>query len=609
MPRRLQRTSILLALIVAAPIAAQQPVFKAGVDLLRLDVRVVAGDGTPVADLEGADFDVRVNGKPCPVETLQFLDFTAGERASAESRYRDVSTNVAPTLGRLTVIAIDEDSLPQDSRPLMETLANYVKTLGPHDRTALLALPRPGIWHEFTSDAAEIRNLLLRISTRDTAADENAMSQHLELDRGEVAPFNTTPSRSPIENLDIIHALEDLARALKPVEGPKTLILVSSRLPESIELDDYHLFANEAAEARLTVYVLKPHVFAGSAVGNASAIGEPLSGIGGLDVLAGMTGGVVLNAVARATGVIERIGRETSGNYVLGVEPPAGTPRNEPLDVTVHVQRPGVTIRSPKVVIAAAPGAAKRPRKNDDPKSRVGSLLQEPRLATEVPLRVTAYSAASTQPGKLKTVIVAELDEAARDAGTVLWGFQVHDGGRIAADGFQEARAADPHAARDVLVSTAALAPGSYRLRLATIDAAGRRASVEHPFEVGLFPAGDVHVSDLFVGQSADGHFQPRITVDAEAPALVVFVEVYAPDAARLGDMTVEFTLRGQDGASRAAMRAPVRPVQGLTKAMSQAALPLAHVGPGLYDVVATILDAGRPIGTVRREVVVGREH
>ena len=36
--------------------------------------------------------------------------------------------------------------------------------------------------------------------------------------------------------------------------------------------------------------------------------------------------------------------------------------------------------------------------------------------------------------------------------------------------------------------------------------------------------------------------------------------------------------------------------------------LPLAHVGPGLYDVVATVLDGGNPVGTVRREVVIGRE-
>jgi hypothetical protein len=91
--------------------------------------------------------------------------------------------------------------------------------------------------------------------------------------------------------------------------------------------------------------------------------------------------------------------------------------------------------------------------------------------------------------------------------------------------------------------------------RLATRDAAGRSASVEHPLEVGLFPAGDLHVSDVFVGHVVDGHF---------------------------------------------------RPVGGHAKATAQAVLPLAHVGPGLHHVVATVLQAGKPIGTVSREVVVG---
>jgi VWFA-related protein len=605
----------LLSLLVPALIDAQQPVFRAGVDLLRLDVRVVGDDGTPVTDLEESAFDVRVNGKACPVRTLQFLDFTAAERASTESRYRDVSSNIAPTLGRLTVLAIDEDSLPEDSRPLMNSLAGYVNTLGPNDRTALLALPRPGIWHDFTNDAAELKNLLLRTSARGSLADENAlagMQANRGLGRGEVqdprAPRPMLPQAIDpgLQNLDLIHALEDLARALKEVEGPKTLVLVSSRVPAGIELDDYHNFAREAAEARLTIYILKPHAFVASATGNQSQIGEPLAGIEGLDVLAGMTGGVVLNAVARATGVIERIGRETSGNYVLGVEPPAGAPRNKPLDVTVRVRRPGLTVRSPRQVVAPAPGARKK--KAEDSKTLVGSLLRQPRVATEVPLRVTAYGALGADSAKVKTVIVAELDEAPSDAGKVAWGFEVHDGDRIVADGFEETKANGSHMLRDVLVGSAPLAPGRYSLRLAAIDAGGRRASVEHSLDVGLHAAGDVEYSDLFVGEAVEGHFRPRITVDA-APQLVAFVELYATELARLGQVSVEFTLRGLDGASRVATRVPARPTSaGATKSMAQAGLPLAHVAPGLYDVVATVLEAGRPIGAVRREVVIGQE-
>ena len=129
---------------------------------------MVSDDGTPVADLTEDDFDIRVNGKPCPIRTLRFLDLTATERPSIELTPADVSTNAGSMRGRLTVIVLDENSLPEDSRPLMNGLSDYIKNLGPDDRTALVALPRPGVWIDFTNDGGELRGVLLRSSTRAT---------------------------------------------------------------------------------------------------------------------------------------------------------------------------------------------------------------------------------------------------------------------------------------------------------------------------------------------------------------------------------------------------------------------------------------------------------
>ncbi len=626
--------SVLLTFVTAAGASArQQPTFSSGINLLRLDVRVVAGDGTPVAGLLADDFEVLVNGQPCPVRTLQFLDFTAGARASTEDPSPDLSTNISLRPGRLTVIAIDEDSLPQNSRPLMETLAEYVKALGPSDRTAIVALPPPGIWQDFTNDAGDLRNVLLRVSSR-TAVDNGRTlagagleggGQMLSggsvfVDRGEVADprqRRRTPLASDerstgfgesqlptLHATDLIHALENLARGLAEVDGPKTLLLVSSKVPPGVQLDDYRAFARTAARARLTIYVLKPHVFAASATGNVSQITEPLAPTEGLDTLAATTGGVVLNAVARGVGMMQLIGRETSGSYVLGVEPPPELPGNEPLEVTVHVSRPGLTIRSPKILIPPSSGASTRAQTAGALKTRIIDLLRQPRVATDVPLRVSSYCTAGAEPGTLKTVIVAELQESGRDAGKLTWGFEIRGGDRVAGGAYNLTKAGDPEASRQVLFAATQLAPGSYSLRLATLDTAGRRASVEHSLEVGLFRAGDLHVSDLFVGRVVDGHFQPRITIDPGAEQLAAFLEVYRTGAAPSGPVSVEFTLRGRDGASRSATRAPVRLVQGEPTTVVQAVLPLAHTGPGLYDVVATLLDGTAPIASVERHVV-----
>ena len=616
MPRRTPYVAAIFAIVLIASSTAQQPTFRTGVDLIRLDVHVVSEDGTPVRDLVGEDFDVRVNGKPAPVRALQFLDFTRTDRsASEEARYRDVSTNQESLRGRLTILVIDESSLPEDTRPLMASLAKYLKTLGPEDLTALIALPRPGLWHDFTRNTAELEALLLRTSSRNPPdmpapfpIGATPTSGSVAVDRGEVPAPNTANPQVPSwltgsigERRDIIYAIETLAKRLKTVAGPKTVIMISSSLPAT--LDDFRNVAELAAEARLTFYILKPHMFVASAAGNLTGITAPFEETGGIDMLAGLTGGVVLNAVARATGVMERIGRETSGSYVIGVEPPQGIERNKPLDVTVRVKREGLTVRSPKQVVAPAAGTAKLPR---NAKGALGEVLRDPRLAADVGLKVTSYSAQGADANKVKTVIVAQLDEPPGDARELSWGFEVHDGDRIIADAFEKTRA--KNAASNVLVTSASLPPGAYTLRFATIDDKGRRASVDHPMVTELHEIGRVRVSDVFVGEAVDGHFQPRIALDAAAAQLVTFVEVYGPTATAFDGVSVEFSLRGMDGASRGVVRVKAVPTVGVAKAMVQAALPLAHVGPGLYDLVATVLVGRQPAGAVQREIVIGQE-
>ena len=626
MPRRIVVVPVLCALLATALVRAQAPqapTFRASVDLIRLDAQVVSADGTPVTDLTEADFNITVHGKPCPVRTLQFLDLRRSDEPVADTaRYRDVSTNQAVIRGRLTIVAIDETSLPEDVRPVMDGLAAFLRTFGLQDQTALIALPRPGVWHDFTHDTGELQALLKRTSTRNLkdvpagfpiGASSNggttAQGGDVAVDRGEVPDYRDAPATVPAwmaasvgnGDQDLMYALEALARRLKTVDGPKTLILISSKLPDGVGLADYRHFAEAAAAARLTVYVVKPHEFA-TASTSQSGLTVPFEEAGGIDFLAGLTGGVVLNAVAGAEGVFARIGRETSGTYVIGVEPPAGLERNKPLDVTVKVRRPGLTVRSPKQVVAPVAGATKPPK---DVRGTVGSTLHDPRIAVDVGLKVSTYSAMGAEPDRVKTVIVAQADEPP-DANGVSWGFEVHDGDRMVADAYE--KSPTKGGASGTIITSASLPPGSYTMRFVTVDGRGRRASVDHPLNVELHEAAGLQYSDVFVGQAVDGHFSPRISVDVSATSLVSFVELYAVDKSIFSGITVEFSLRGADGAARAAARGRVQPAMNSSKALVQVSLPLSHLTPGVYEVVATVLKARRPIGDTRREVVIGQE-
>ncbi len=619
---------VTVALALTVSLQGQQPTFRSGVDLIRLDVLVVTEDGTPVTDLTENDFDIQVNGTPSVVRTLRFLDLTATETPTIEFTSADVSTNAATTRGRLTVIVIDEDNLPDDTRPLMEGLRMYLKGLGPNDQAALVVLPRPGIWKDFTHDMAALQALLKRSSSRaDRDVNRNAlpssipnggipedpedMTLRLNLgdvsnDRGEMSAPLFNPQSVADPNRDLIYALQELARRLRGVEGPKTLLLVSTGLPESITLDDYHAFADEAARARLTVYVLKPPALNATASSNTSALEKQFQAQNGLDFVVGMTGGVVLNAVGGARGVFERITRETSGSYVIGVEPPPGAPRNKPLAVTVKVKRDGLTVRSPRQVATAATGLRKL---GVSPKETLGSLLHDPRVATDMPLRVTSYTARGVDVGRVKTLIVAEIDSP--DADEAVWGFEIHDASRVISDAF--ATVSFKTLAGEPVVTSASLPPGKYTLRFGFVDDQGRRASVDRPLTLGLHQAvaSDLQFSDVLAGVAVGGHFKPRISVEASAGQIIALLEVYGASRAALDNVAVEFALHGEDGVDYAVTRARVQPAanNGGPKGIAQGALQLGHAGPGRYTVTAALLVNGKPAGFTKRQLVVGPAH
>ncbi|HWI18576.1 MAG TPA: hypothetical protein VNT81_12565, partial [Vicinamibacterales bacterium] len=86
--------------LVASQAAAQSPVqprFRAGAEVIAIDVTVVGRDGSPVGDLTAADFDVAVEGKPRAIQSSQFLHSESAPRVALA----DESSNADPSSGRL----------------------------------------------------------------------------------------------------------------------------------------------------------------------------------------------------------------------------------------------------------------------------------------------------------------------------------------------------------------------------------------------------------------------------------------------------------------------------------------------------------------------------
>ncbi len=632
----------------AAPAIVQGPTFRSGVDLIRLDVTVVEKDGNPVADLNSDDFEVRVDGKVRPVVTSRFLtlaprvlDVASGTSLAST---RDYSGNDNSVNGRLLVLAVDHESLPLGAgRPLMIAASELLHRLGPADKVALVMVPQPGQRIEFTSDIEEVKRGLSRITGRRQSRVRTvrvSFDEAQAVERNEQRVIATLMERECAHRYDAscpeqvrteagdvldenreriqmtLGALSGLADSLAGVDGPKTIVFLSAGIGyEPRALARYKEVARRAADARLTLYAVQVDTFAfdtSERVSGAAFMGDSDSGMRGLETLVGLTGGALFRGVSRGTGVFDRISREASGLYVLGVEPQAGTPLTAPLDLRVRVKRPGLTVRSPQQVVPAAPLTAW-----PDQKRALGFTLRQPRPATELPLKVTTYTVRGSADLRLKTLIAAELALPVGRAIDLAWGFEVRDKGRVIADAFDHGLPHGSSATPDgvMLVTAVSLPAGAYTLRFAAMDAAGRRGSVDHPITVGLrmthAALGDnatperLYFSDLLLGQDVENRFQPRLQFPADAGTISALLELYGGPQSGIDRVMVEFDVRGLDGATRAATRIAPTKADGEFRSVAIAQLPVARLSPGSYELHAKVLVDGHAVGLVRRQLTI----
>ena len=97
--------------LTAAQERAQQPAFKAGVQLVRIDVSVLDSKRQPVRGLQASDFTVLEDGQPRPIRAFTAVDHAeaaAGVPAIAPLPAPNVATNrAADDTSRLIFILMD----------------------------------------------------------------------------------------------------------------------------------------------------------------------------------------------------------------------------------------------------------------------------------------------------------------------------------------------------------------------------------------------------------------------------------------------------------------------------------------------------------------------
>jgi VWFA-related protein len=126
-----------------ADAAAGQPVFRAGINFVRVDVIVTDKQGNPVMDLTQADFEVFEDGKPQTVETFKLVkvDMTAPEYTSRSIRTReDEEVAAADENSRIFVFFLDDyNTRLGNSMAARKPVSDFIRNqLSPGDLVAVM---------------------------------------------------------------------------------------------------------------------------------------------------------------------------------------------------------------------------------------------------------------------------------------------------------------------------------------------------------------------------------------------------------------------------------------------------------------------------------------
>lgn len=316
----------------------QTPIFRAGTDLVRVDVTATANGGAPVTDLQAGDFEIIEDGQPQRVETIKFirvdgtrqsdhdepLAIRSKEHALLEAARDDV---------RLFAIFLDDyhiDKRPDITVPLRETLTKFIKQLGPNDLVALME-PLTTLYDLKYTRAKD--DLINRVRT-------------FEGRRGEVFPVKSAIEEAQLTQRNwqelragvTLSALEALATQMGGLrEGRKSILFFSQGppLPPSSPNEQRYRDAMEAANrGNVTIHVIDPRPLGAAGFGGATTLRR----------IAADTGGRAIVNTNDPTEQLEGVMADASAYYLLGYTPTRKGNDGRFHEISVRVKRRGVRV-------------------------------------------------------------------------------------------------------------------------------------------------------------------------------------------------------------------------------------------------------------------------
>jgi VWFA-related protein len=321
------------------PAQPEQPIFRAGAELVRVDVSVTGRNDQPVTDLQASDFLVTEDEVPQTVETVQFvrLDGQRKEDTGESLEIRGLSqalVEAAKDDVRLFAIFLDDyhiDRHPSITIPLREALKSFVEQLQPTD---LVVLMDPLTTLDSLRYTRNKQALLERI-------------QKFEGRRGELFPVRSAVEEAQLSQRNVwelragvsLSALEAIITHFGGLrEGRKSVLFVSQGppvgMPGSVNYPRLEAALQAANRGNVTVHVLDPRPLGSAPFGGAEVLRR----------LSTETGGrAIVNTNNHEEG-LKDVFADASAYYLIGYSPTRQMSDGKFHKISVRVKRSGVRV-------------------------------------------------------------------------------------------------------------------------------------------------------------------------------------------------------------------------------------------------------------------------
>jgi VWFA-related protein len=598
---------LLVGVLTCHATAQDRPVFRSGVDLVRLDVRVADKDGRPIEDLRPEDLTIVDGGEERPILLLQHVSESGHTYIESAERTvaSEVSTNQGAPRGELYVLLFDQQHLTAGMEPQMRQAAETFlrKHVRQEDRVAVYGVPAPGPSLPFTSNVLTAIDQLQHIRggldrTPAGVAGDMTVNEAYQIIRGDqdvidrfvVVSDGTTPSRTTglvdlvgikrddtsldmkqrlvrenaqliVERIDhdtrqFLRQVSDLLRGLRTTDGRKTIVLFSEGFHGDNVAAELRDVAAAAAETHSVIQSFDMNrrfdLTGDTPLGNdiASDIANRLEPIGSL--AAETSGALVVDALTHLDQALNQLGAANNDYYVLGFAPSAGAlaDREAYRHVQVRVARPGATVTA-RTGYAAGPAATPADRRRV-----IDAALSAPFTQQGLAVEYTTYISRGETRAAERVILSLDAELPLRraddsDAADIVFVVRNTRDGHVAASGTDQiALPTDAESGsatgRSVWHVQFSVAPGDYLMRCVVREPGGQIGSADRHFTVSSLSGPDVAASDLMLG-SPGVSLPVRTRAYTDAP-LSGAVRVYGRSAVQLAHLSGTLTLAPADG-------------------------------------------------------------